>query len=309
MTARITFIAWAVAAGLCWSATASAQTPTGHEIAVGLTHYNYTEPGDQSISIHGAKLRADYTGTISLSRGRRWFAQVHAAGVFGNVAYDGWCSEFLLTPNSSSPNGFLLDLGDASPCSESGDSDWYVEGHAVIGKDFVDGEGWGWSPYAGLGVRHLSNGTSGIKGYRTDNYLFLPLGATVHVARASRHALSVNLEYDRLLRGWQKTRDSQFGGGDVPATATAPAFTIDGFTDTAFDQHGGWAFRASAAYHLTARWSIVPYYIHWRVESSPADAETVTFTVNHVTAREQLGFYEPLNTTNEFGVKLALHLH
>ena len=34
--------------------------------------------------------------------------------------------------------------------------------------------------------------------------------------------------------------------------------------------------------------------------------ETVAFTVNGITAQEQLGFYEPGNHTNEFGVKLGL---
>jgi len=33
--------------------------------------------------------------------------------------------------------------------------------------------------------------------------------------------------------------------------------------------------------------------------------QTLTFTVNHVTVGERLGFYEPLNTTDEFGVKLG----
>ena len=31
------------------------------------------------------------------------------------------------------------------------------------------------------------------------------------------------------------------------------------------------------------------------------------FTINDVTAQEQLGAYEPVNTTNEFGVKLGFH--
>ena len=35
--------------------------------------------------------------------------------------------------------------------------------------------------------------------------------------------------------------------------------------------------------------------------------ETATFTVNSVTVQEQFGAYEPLNTTNEFVVKLGFH--
>jgi hypothetical protein len=103
----------------------------------------------------------------------------------------------------------------------------------------------------------------------------------------------------------QKPRDSDLGGGDVPATLTAPAFTIDGFSNISFSQSRGWALRASAQYPVTARWSLEPYYVHWTVNSSPVNFETVTFTVNNVAAREQLGAYEPFNTTTEFGVRLG----
>ena len=169
------------------------------------------------------------------------------------------------------------------------------------------GRTWAWSPYGGLGVRHLSNGTTGTAGYRTDEYLYLPVGMTARTRVASHGGLSVNLEFNRLLHGWQKTRGSELGGGDVPATMTAPAFTIDGFTDTSFSQSGGWALRASAKYQVTRHWSVEPYYVHWNVSASPVNDQTVTFTVNHVTARERIGFYEPLNTTDEFGVKWGFH--
>ena len=91
------------------------------------------------------------------------------------------------------------------------------------------------------------------------------------------------------------------------ALATAPAFTIDSFTDIAFSQTRGWALRAGAALPITRRWSLQPYYVRWDVQSSAVESETVAFTVNHVTAREQLGAYEPHNITNEIGVRLGLH--
>jgi hypothetical protein len=281
-------------------------TPTGHEVNVSVGRYNYVEPGDLRISIHGPKLGGEYTGTVSLDKRRHWFAQANVRGTMGNVTYDGWCSPWLLLPNSASPNGYELDTGAASACSESGDKDWYLEGRALVGKDLV-GRTRALSPYSGLGVRHLSNGTTDTPGYRTDNYLYLPLGATARTEVASHHVLSVNLEYDRLIHGWQKTRDSELGGGYVPATTTAPIFIINGFTDIAFDQHRGWALRASAKYQVTAHWSVEPYYIRWSVSASPVHDETVAFTVNNVTAHELLSAYEPSNFTNEFGVKLGLH--
>jgi opacity protein-like surface antigen len=95
------------------------------------------------------------------------------------------------------------------------------------------------------------------------------------------------------------------GGGDVPATPTAPAFTIDGFSDISFDQRSGWALRAGAKYQMTTHWSVQPQYIHWNVSASTVNSETATFTVNGITVRQRLGAYEPLNRTNEFVVKLG----
>ena len=281
-------------------------TPLGNEVNFAVSGYDYVEPGDTSISIHGPKFGGGYTGAMSLNQARHWFLQADAQGLLGSTTYDGWCSPFLITPDNRSPNGYALDLGDYSPCNESGDADWYVEGRALVGKDFI-GRTWGWSPDIGLGVRHLSNGTTGADGYRTDEYLYLPVGMTARTRVASHGVLSVNLEFDRLLHGWQKTRGSELGGGDVPATTTAPAFTIDGFTDVSFSQPGGWALRAGAKYQITRHWSVEPYYVHWNVSASAANDQTVTFTVNQVTARERIGFYEPLNTTDEFGVKWGFH--
>jgi hypothetical protein len=58
---------------------------------------------------------------------------------------------------------------------------------------------------------------------------------------------------------------------------------------------------------VSTLWSVEPYYIRWSVTASPVNYETAAFTVHNVTANEQLGFYEPWNVTNEFGVKLGLH--
>lgn len=284
----------------------SLATSTGHEMSVSVGSYTYIEPNAQRISIHGPKVGGEYTGTLSLNERRHWFAGADMRGSLGHVTYDGFCSPWLIKPNSTSPNGYELDLGGFSPCSETGDADWYVEARGVVGKDVI-GREWAWSPYTGVGFRHLSNGTTGISGFRTDNYLYVPFGITARTRVASHSVLGLNLEYDRLIHGWQKTRDSELGSGDVPATPTAPRFTIDGFTDISFDQQAGWALRASATYQVTKHWSVKPYYVHWNVSASPLNYETVTFTVNNVAAKEQLGAYEPLNVTHEFGVKVGVH--
>jgi hypothetical protein len=288
------------------SSAAIAQTPTGQEVNVSTSSYNYTEPSATSISIHGVKFGGEYTDTLSLNKRRHWYAQADVRGTVGSATYDGWCSPYLITPTSASPNGYALGIGDPSPCSESGDLDWYAEGRALVGKDLI-GQRTTFSPFTGVGLRHLSNGTTGTAGFRTDNYLYVPLGVTARTSLGSRRAFSVTLEVDPLLHGWQKTRDSAFGGGDFPATPTAPPFTINGFSDVSFSQHAGWAIRASAKYQMTRHWSLEPYYVHWRVSPSPVNYETATYTVNQIAANQQIGFYEPLNFTRELGVKLGFH--
>lgn len=281
-------------------------TPTGHDLSVSVASYTYNEPGDQGISIHGAKIGGDYTATFWLHQRSHWFGAVDARGMTGNVNYDGWCSPFLLVPSGESPNGYYVDIGDASPCDESGDKDWYVEGRFLAGKDLI-GSRWAMSPYSGLGLRHLSNGTSGIAGYRTDDYLYLPLGVSTRTRVAPQKAFSINVEFDVLLHGWQQTRDSALGGGDVPATPTAPAFTIDGFSDVSFSQSRGLAVRLSGKYPVTRHVFVEPYYVYWNISASPVNDETLAYTVNRVSAQELLGAYEPDNNTHEFGVKLGFH--
>jgi hypothetical protein len=58
---------------------------------------------------------------------------------------------------------------------------------------------------------------------------------------------------------------------------------------------------------VNRHWSAEPYYIRWNVDASPVSYETATFTVNRVTAQEQFGAYEPVNVTNQFGVRLGFH--
>jgi len=111
-------------------------TQTAGELNVSVGGYTYTEPGRLSISIHGLKIGGEYNGTVSFNQRRHWFARVNARLTAGNTAYDGWCSPFLIRPDSTSPNGWALDQGDASPCSESGDKDWYGETRGMAGKDF-----------------------------------------------------------------------------------------------------------------------------------------------------------------------------
>jgi hypothetical protein len=90
---RVVNVALVVAVAALISSQALAQdvtglaTPTGHEVNVSIGGYTYKEPGALSISIDGAKIGGEYTGTLSLNRRRRWFTQGDVRGTFGNVTY------------------------------------------------------------------------------------------------------------------------------------------------------------------------------------------------------------------------------
>jgi len=138
------------------AASASAQTATAkadeppttapsQELTFDLSGYNYVEPGDTAISIHGLKFGGEYTGAFSLNSRHHWFARANVRAATGSTDYDGWCAPWFISPDRSSPNGYFLDLGEYSPCDDSGNKDWYAEGRGLIGKDFVRHE-WTFSP-------------------------------------------------------------------------------------------------------------------------------------------------------------------
>lgn len=280
-------------------------TRTGHALSISVQHYNYTEPDPVDISIHGTKFGGEYTGTFVLSGRRHWYGQFDVRGTGTKARYDGYCRPWQIAPSSTSANGYRLTLGARSPCSETGDSDWYVDGRALTGKDFI-GRSWAISPFTGVGFRHLSNGVTGNANYRSQEYLYVPVGATVRTTAIAGRVLGVAVEFDYLLRGWNTTRNSLLGGGTVPATPTTPAFTISDFTDLSFDQRNGWAFRASASYQVSRQWSIEPYYVRWGVDDSSVNDGSVAYAVNGITARQTLSYLEPRNFTHEFGVKIGL---
>ena len=228
------------------------------------------------------------------------------AGHLGNAAYDGWCSPFLITPSGASPNGYELDVGNASPCSETGDKDWYLEARALAGKDLI-GQRWAWSPYTGLGLRHLSNGTSGIPGYRTDDYLYLPVGMTARTQRG--FAWGAELQPGIRSPDPRLAKDARFGFGWRRCSSDDDGACVHGRWLYGYLVLSVWRMGTACKCEISGDQALVAGAVHvrWNVSSSPVNYETATFTVNNVTAREQLGAYEPFNVTNEFGVRLGFH--
>jgi hypothetical protein len=68
----------------------------------------------------------------------------------------------------------------------------------------------------------VSNRISGVAGYRTDDYLYLPLGLTART-RAASHALSFKVEYDRLHRVSRLKPKTTWGYQSISTLTTAGA--------------------------------------------------------------------------------------
>jgi len=210
----------------------SLRTQTGNDIGLGVSSYQYREPG--IMSLKGAKMGLDLRVVrISEERGNLIFrGDLHYA--FGTVDYD------------SNSTG-----------SASGEPDWYIEARALFGKDLKINDAV-LSPYIGLGYRYLFNDGRGITntgfgGYRREsNYIYLPLGVIHRRLLDGQARLESTLEYDQLLAGTQITHLSDVGGG---------------YSDTTNDQSSGYGLKLSVMYQKS-NWSIGPYVYYWNIGQS-----------------------------------------
>lgn len=167
----------------------------------------------------------------------------------------------------------LLDYNGSGHLNNT--ENFYSDVRALYQHDLVLSNGFNISPYVGLGYRFLYNdlrGTTstGAGGYRRlSNYIYVPLGINTQAAVAG-HMFDLNAEIGILLRGYQKSYLSDF---------------YSNVTDVTNEQKTGQNLRLSALYKL-GKWSAGPYYNHWRIGSSQVEN----------------GYYEPKNTTTEFGL-------
>jgi TPR repeat protein len=166
------------------------------------------------------------------------------------------------------------------------DREW--EGRLLAGGDINLGS-WNTSPYIGYGTRFLYNdarGTApdGSRGYRRiSNYRYIPLGFTERVGIGQGARLAANIEYDIFAGGWQKSylRD------------IAPV----GFENIRNKQHKGFGTRGSLMVELDKLgFSAGPWFNYWHIGTSNWVADPFN---------PPLGFYEPDNTTREFGIRIV----
>ncbi|MBY0283444.1 MAG: hypothetical protein K2W81_05730 [Sphingomonas sp.] len=272
------------------------QTQSGSELSLSASHYAYVEPNVNrvggNVRFEGPKIGVDYSRTFKFDERRHLFFIANLRGLVGDVIYTSPTQTALVMSDPADPSRSVVTRSVGPDVQQFGVSDWYVEGRALIGKDFVK-RGWVLSPYVGVGFRHLSN----LKGQRQQDYLYLPFGISVQTSALLKRKIEFKLEADVLLQGWQQTRFSQL----------PPSGTFLSATDVKFNQRLGGALRTSAKVHLDRRWSLEPYFIHWVIDRSSVDTSIIQFT-NTAGQPAQLSavLVEPFNFTNEFGVKLGL---
>lgn len=259
---QLTIIALALTAmgNVLPAMAAGKTTDTGNELSVSLGHYRYEEPGLMSLKglKSGIALRATkaYPARLTFLRGEFRYA------------------------------GGTVDYSSNSTGSSSGEPDWYFEGRALIGRDWLLKTAT-ISTYTGLGYRFLLNDGRGITstghaGYRREStYIYLPMGVILRTGLNNGDEMIGSLEYDHLLSGNQfsKLSDTDLGYSDLDSKQT------EGY---------GMKLRLSYA---TARWSAGPYLHYWNIADS---------ALNPVYRNGVLYSYglEPHNKTTEIGFEL-----
>jgi hypothetical protein len=170
-----------------------------------------------------------------------------------------------------------LDYRSPGSGTIDGIPDRHYELRALAGRRFDLGASV-LAPYLGYGYRKLINDSEGLVSslgdvgyYRISAYRYVPFGADWMIALGGTRSLSINAEYDYLIRG---TQSSELPGDPIKNT-----------------QNRGWGARGSILYGV-GRWSAGPYMEYWRIALSNFACGAVFCGV------------EPQNTTTEAGVRL-----
>jgi hypothetical protein len=251
----------------------SPRTETGIEVGGQFGRYFYKEPSiteingqDISVSWRGFKYGA--TGQFTTKLSENWFARADTRFTYGTVDYKGY-------------------LQDGTPAKSKNIEEYNVELRAMVGYDFVFGR-WVIAPSLGLGYRYLSSdhGGQSLSGYGRENHLlFLPVAVEPRVQLDNGDRLSLYLEYDQLLRGWQQSHLED---------------AIPGAPTLSNNQLGGYGLRGNLWYQR-GKWSFGPYINYWNIDSSNVDCGTGELY--------SVCGYEPHNYTVDYGIQVKFRLY
>ena len=174
--------------------------------------------------------------------------------------------------------------------------DYILEFRGLVGYDLSEYEGYGITPYIGLGYRYLNDDSSGrvsstgARGYeREANYFYSPIGIEIINPLKNDWSMRIALEYDHFWKGIQK---SHLSGA------------VAGFSDLKNDQNEGYGLRTSLRLQKKTEkidFLVEPFIRYWDIKQS----ETTNITYNGVL----WGYgWEPKNTSTEIGIRFTAAL-
>jgi hypothetical protein len=226
-------------------------TRSGWQVGRQFSTYHYVEPNFARLDGERSGAVATYTHSDSY----RLFVQLEGRISYGLLRYEG--------------SGV-----------KQNNPDLIAEARALVGQDVAISDNLTFSPYAGLGYRHLY---SDIRGYSSTNavgyqrysqYLYVPLGTTLRIKIRERTVFAPTVEFDVFLAGNQYSQLSDTGLG---------------YSDASNNQYSGYGYRAYLMVE-TGEWSFGPWLHYWDIG------------ISEITPQ---GF-EPANWTREYGLELRL---
>jgi len=156
---------------------------------------------------------------------------------------------------------------------------YVFENRFLLGRDFVSSPSLRLTPYTGFGIRYKSEQSADhynvydnylgspvvAIGYDfSDLYYYLPIGLTLDLATKNNYEVSLNMEYDYLIKGYER---------DDYANLDQYTLPTDGFTNQNFRYFldHGWGGRTSLKFlqHLSSvDIYIEPYIRYWHISAS-----------------------------------------
>ncbi|MBF0593638.1 MAG: hypothetical protein HQL22_01575 [Candidatus Omnitrophica bacterium] len=188
--------------------------------------------------------------------------------------------------------------------------DWVGELRALVSKRVPIGDNVQVAPYSGVGYRYLkdahgsippmnSDGMNVLSGYdRESNYFYIPIGADIKLQCKNGWGLGLNLEYDHLIEGKQRSHLEQLK--DTNGT-TYGFSTVENTQKKGFGVRGSVKISKELANNKLSIYA-EPYYRYWSIDQS--DLQPTSGTLGGKPKNDS--WYEPKNETQEVGLQAGV---